>query len=136
MKEKLNKVALKMRGQELTAQEIDNAILFNSRFKTKDELLVFITIFHSKSPNQTIKAMEAQKIVTASKGGHARVAKDPKQKDKELVFECWQAWQNKPENYKSKAAFARDMLEKSSNLVSQKIIEDWCRDWGKAHPAS
>ena len=136
MKEKLNKVALKMRGQELTAQEIDNAILFNSQFKTKDELLVFITIFLSKSPNQTIKAMEIQKIITASKGGHARAANDPKHKDKEFVFKCWQAWQNKPENYKSKAAFARDMLEKLSNLVSQKIIEDWCRDWGKAHPAS
>ena len=33
------------------------------------------------------------------------------------------------DRYKSKAAFARDMLEKCEHLTSTKKIEDWCREW-------
>jgi hypothetical protein len=65
-----------------------------------------------------------------------RVEKDPKQKDKSFVLSCWEAWQNKPASYKFKADFARDMLDKCEHLKSQKKIEDWCRDWEKAHLAS
>lgn len=77
----------------------------------------------------------------ASEGGAARAANDPKQKEKGFVFQCWQDWQksktaeNPKGTYSSKAAFARDMLEKYEHLISQKKIEDWCREWEKAHPA-
>lgn len=64
-----------------------------------------------------------------------RIIKDPKQADKMFVFECWQAWQTKPTQYTSKAEFARDMLDKCEYLKRTKTIEDWCRDWEKAHPA-
>lgn len=56
-------------------------------------------------------------------------AKDPKQTQKTFVFECWQEWQKKTDRYKSKAAFARDMLNKQEHLTSSKVIEDWCREW-------
>ena len=58
-----------------------------------------------------------------------KLAKDPKQKDKVLVRECWDAWKNEPDRYKGKAAFARDMRDKFPNLESQPVIEGWCRTW-------
>jgi len=61
-----------------------------------------------------------------------RHASDPKQDDKGFVFDCWKLWQEKPQHYKSKAAFARAMLDKCEHLVSQKKIEDWCRQWESA----
>ena len=60
---------------------------------------------------------------------------DPKQNEKKFVFECWQEWQIKPNQYKSKANFARNMLDKCEHLTSQKKIEDWCRFWEKQHSA-
>ena len=60
---------------------------------------------------------------------YAKLANDPKQKDKATVRECWEAWQKRPDNYGSKAAFARDMREKFPNLESQPVIEGWCRTW-------
>lgn len=65
----------------------------------------------------------------AKQGALAKLAKDPKQKDKATVRECWDAWQRNPQTYKGKAAFARDMREKFSNLESQPVIEGWCRAW-------
>ncbi|MGF6757266.1 hypothetical protein [Paraburkholderia sp. GAS42] len=65
----------------------------------------------------------------ASLGGKARAAKDPKQREKTFIKDCWQDWQLKPDTYKSKAAFAVDMLDKCEHLSSQKKIEDWCRTW-------
>jgi hypothetical protein len=65
-------------------------------------------------------------------GGKAKHAKDPKQVEKKFVRECWNEWQRDPAKYKTKAAFSRDMLEKCTHLVSQKQIEDWCRDWEKS----
>lgn len=62
-------------------------------------------------------------------GAFARLAADPKQTEKTLVRECWDEWQKQPENYRSKAAFARAMLDKCAHLESQKKIEDWCREW-------
>lgn len=59
----------------------------------------------------------------------AKLARDPKQREKAFVRECWKAWQEKPDSYNGKAAFARDMLTKCEHLESQKKIEDWCRDW-------
>jgi hypothetical protein len=62
----------------------------------------------------------------------AAVAKhkvDPRQADKAIVRECWNTWQKNPDDYKSKAAFARDMLKQFPNLESQPVIEGWCRTW-------
>lgn len=73
--------------------------------------------------------------IMGRKGAREKLKRDPKQKEKTFIFECWKKWQQSPSNYPSKAAFARDMLTKSDNLTSQKKIEDWCREWEKAHPA-
>jgi hypothetical protein len=80
--------------------------------------------------NKVTKSMSAKDNVKK------KLENDPKQDEKKFVFECWQQWQKKPELYGSKAAFARDMLDKCVCLTSQKKIEDWCREWQKAHPAS
>lgn len=73
----------------------------------------------------------------ASLGAYAKLAMDPKQKEKLLVRDCWDEWQKQPERYKGKAAFARDMLDKFESLKSQPVIERWCREWDSAcHPAS
>jgi hypothetical protein len=65
----------------------------------------------------------------ARKAVAKKLADDPKQKDKALVRECWDAWKNEPDRYKGKAAFARDMRDKFPNLDSQPVIEGWCRTW-------
>lgn len=65
----------------------------------------------------------------AKAGGHAKHAADPKQAAKQQVRECWDAWQKKPTQYKSKSAFARDMLDKYESLESQRVIERWCKEW-------
>lgn len=70
---------------------------------------------------------------SARKRAMIRHEKDPKQADRNFVFNCWKEWRKKPESYKGKAAFARDMLDKCENLESQKVIEDWCRRWEKDH---
>lgn len=79
--------------------------------------------------------MKLQVTVNAKYAAHTKVAKDPKQKEKSFVFECWQDWQKNPDSYNGKAAFGRDMLTKCEHLTSQKKIEDWCREWKKANPA-
>ena len=73
----------------------------------------------------------------ARAAAHARHAKDPKQKDKAMVRECWNEWQRAPldrdgkKKYKGKSAFALDMLKSWENLESQAVIEGWCRVWEK-----
>jgi hypothetical protein len=69
----------------------------------------------------------------ARKRAMIRHKNDPKQADRNFVFDCWKKWRKKPEAYKGKAAFARDMLDKCENLESQKVIEDWCRRWEMEH---
>ena len=79
-----------------------------------------------------------QELLSQSKSKHAaRAAKakhaaDPKQVDKEFVHQCWQEWAREPARYESKAAFARDMLDKCEHIKSQKKIEDWCREWQRS----
>lgn len=63
------------------------------------------------------------------KGALARLAIDPKQADKKKVRDCWELWQNDKGRYKSKAAFARDMLEKFENLENHRVLERWCKEW-------
>ncbi|TDY23926.1 hypothetical protein B0G81_4328 [Paraburkholderia sp. BL6665CI2N2] len=64
-----------------------------------------------------------------SKGGFAKAAKDPRQREKAFVKDCWKAWQDDPSRYPSKAEFARDMLKKCEHLVSAQKIEKWCKTW-------
>lgn len=74
----------------------------------------------------------------AYRGAIAKLADDPKQKDKAKVKECWEAWQRNPidaigkQKYKSKDAFAKDML-KYESLESTQVITRWCREWEKEH---
>lgn len=85
-----------------------------------------------------LRAWQAEKFqpsplsTNALKAVLSKLANDPKQGEKAFVRECWQAWDKKPDFYKSKAEFARDMLTKCEHLKSQKKIEDWCREWEKA----
>lgn len=75
---------------------------------------------------------------TAKIGAQAKLAKDPKQKAKALVRECWDAWQRKPSSYKSNSAFALGMLDKYESLKNQAVIAGWCSKWSREnnHPAS
>jgi len=65
-------------------------------------------------------------------GAYAKLAMDPKQKDKLQVRDCWDEWKKQPDRYKGKAAFARDMLGKYESLKSQPVVERWCREWESA----
>ncbi|MCO5355130.1 hypothetical protein [Acidovorax kalamii] len=67
-----------------------------------------------------------------SKGAKARWLDDPKQVAKQNVRSCWDRWQEKPHQYKSKSAFARAMLDKYEELGSQRVIERWCKEWESA----
>lgn len=68
----------------------------------------------------------------AIQGAFAKLAIDPKQKDKLQVRDCWDEWKKHPDRYKGKAAFARDMLDKFESLKSQPVVERWCREWESA----
>lgn len=83
---------------------------------------------------QVIKDIQARhRIENATRAALTRIANDPKQLAKQYIFNCWEVWQEEPEKYKSKADFAKMMLklEQCKCLVSQKKIEDWCRDFEK-----
>ena len=63
---------------------------------------------------------------------------DPKQNEKKIVKECWDAWQIKPEQYRSKTNFATAMIDKfrpddpadeDKHLTSVKKITVWCTLW-------
>lgn len=72
---------------------------------------------------------EQKKSFAARRAAKERLKRDPKQREKKFVLDCWVEWQAKPSNYLSKAEFARDMLQKCTYLKSNKKIEDWCREW-------
>lgn len=86
---------------------------------------------------KSIMPYERAESIKAWEASQARLEKDPRQKAKKFVLDCWRVWQEEPERHKSKAEFARDMLkqEQCKSLKSQKKIEDWCREWEKSHPA-
>ena len=73
--------------------------------------------------------------IIAKKAALVRLAADPRQRAKDFVFNCWQVWREEPERYKFKSDFAKDMLKQKQceSLTSQKVVEDWCREWEKAH---
>ncbi len=55
--------------------------------------------------------------------------KTPSRLPKQNVRDCWERWQKNQPKYKSKSAFARDMLDKYESLESQRVIERWCKEW-------
>ncbi|EIN02289.1 hypothetical protein WQE_04852 [Paraburkholderia hospita] len=81
------------------------------------------------------RLVQKARVMLGRAGAQGKLAKDPKQVEKKFVRDCWQGWQEDPSRYKSKAAFARDMMEKCAHLTSTKQIEDWCRDWEKQKKA-
>lgn len=91
-----------------------------------------------RTRNTVERAYELNKQISATELAYQRHSTDPKQVAKARVWECWGQWQSSKASgrspYKSKAAFARDMLEKYPDLASQKVIEDWCREWERAGP--
>lgn len=67
--------------------------------------------------------------IEASKNARIRWVGDPVSIAKGEVKKCWELWQSELSRYKSKAAFARDMLDKYEELTSQRVIERWCKEW-------
>jgi hypothetical protein len=93
--------------------------------------LLFVAGTELATGERAFAVVQAPQIVGA-KGGNKRWQEDPKTTQKEQVRQCWVAWQMKSASYKSKAKFAKDMLDKYEHLESQKTIEDWCRKWENA----
>ncbi|WP_143053092.1 hypothetical protein [Nitrosovibrio tenuis] len=118
--------------------EIDNALICIDLGST-DAVSAAIEAANALSNAMAIESgsdkLQKARQEMAYQGAIARIKRDPKQKEKSFVFDCWQKWQQSPTIYSSKAAFARDMLEKCEHLASQKKIEDWCREWEKPNPA-
>lgn len=103
-------------------------------FIGNDALMVYV----NKLPENLMLAAKIAKAISErlekiprKKGGDIRWNGDPKKTEKVFVKNCWLDWQQSPLNYKSKAAFANDMLDKCEYLKSQKRITDWCREWEK-----
>lgn len=95
------------------------------------ELLKFMDDLGMVQAKALLRGLDLAKKALAKKGAKAKLTNDPKQADKSFVKECWFEWQRNADRYSGKAAFARDMLGKCENLISQKKIEDWCRGWEK-----
>ena len=88
--------------------------------------------------------MGAHENLSKLKSSYAKLAliKNPTKKtkleEKLFVKDCWQIWQNKPEQYKNKTVFATAMIEKfrpddpndeNKHLSSVKKITEWCTKW-------
>lgn len=93
---------------------------------TAFELLNLITLERAKGESELERAIK-------SKNSNQR---DHQVWKRETVKPKWDEWQQQPELYKSKKAFAANMLSLEScplkNADSQKAIEtisDWCRKW-------
>jgi len=71
------------------------------------------------------------KTISTRKGGIAKSQNSPKRREIDFVYECWLAWEAKPDQYKNKTKFAKAMLDKCPHLESEKYITDLCRDWKK-----
>lgn len=121
--------ALMAKGLELQDEFISYFILSE---RLKQQILEHVLSTNKIVGRESIKyGMKKQKHDQAMNNVKKKLDNDPKQKDKEFVKDCWKSWQENRNNYASKAAFARDMLDKCKYLSSQKKIEDWCREWEK-----
>lgn len=113
--------------EEIDSEYIISAFVQLSKLVTAFEILLNDELFTSRGKEALRKNARNAALI--------RVSKDPRQKAKMFVHECWIKWRSSPTNYTGKAAFARDMLIKCSDtLTSQKKIEDWCREWEKTEP--
>lgn len=144
--DKLSRVRLKLKKDVSNDDFIDNAIshlelamkhlnMLNESPEISNESFLSM---HDETMNLVVYAREAIALAVAWKGSATSAArkkaiakhmKDPRTLDKAFVKECWQCWRESPSKYRSKAAFARDMLDKVEHLESTKKIEDWCRKW-------
>ncbi len=62
----------------------------------------------------------------------SRHRQSPKARVKNEVRNMWMNWRNKPSQYRSASAFARDMLDKfPDELSSQQTIQRWVTAWKK-----
>lgn len=86
-----------------------------------------------KDANQYLVSNINKTALDRKKGAKARHEKDPKQEEKRIVKECWDAWQINPNQYKNNTKFAQDMLKKfepdnpkenDKHLNSEKVITD------------
>lgn len=79
---------------------------------------------------QSKKAAAESRREVALLAAETRHKKSKEAEGKAFVRECWEQWQRQPDSYSSKAAFARDMLDKGCNFNSR-TIERWCLIWEK-----
>jgi hypothetical protein len=90
----------------------------------------YVILSRSTSPEWT--ADDAKRLMSevARKAALARHAHSPKAKVKQLVRECWLAWEKSPSQDPSTAAFSRSMLDKwPDDLTSEAVISGWVRSW-------
>lgn len=117
--------------------EIDNALI-GVFMDGRGALVAAIEAYEALSNAMSIaskdKGLQEIRRKFAVSGALGKLQNDPKQREKKFVHDCWIRWQSAPNSYKSKAAFARDMLAKCEHLESSKKIEDWCRAWEKKSP--
>ena len=113
-------------------REIDDAMIAVA-LNSRDAVVAAIDAANALSNAVAIASGDKQLAEARKRLGYEaaieKLRRDPKQREKTFVRECWDEWQENPGNYKSKAAFARDMLSKCEHLESAKKIEDWCRQW-------
>lgn len=123
-------------GIEVKASNVDGKKLLNSLMDFR--LLRGILIGKIRPDLTTVDSDVWKKVLFESKvdrsefarsGAKKRHQLDPKQSIKQSVKECWDMWQEDPQRYKGKAAFARDMMSKYEELQSADVISRWCRSW-------
>jgi hypothetical protein len=72
----------------------------------------------------------------ASRSALARHRDSPKQKAKLFIKECWDAWQQHPERYRTQTEFVKDVLTKidvdqhgNPIIESTTVYNKWIREW-------
>ncbi len=117
-------------------REIDHAIvaLAHNPIDAVESTLLAKEAFDLAKADEIEEGVTREFVIRRARNAvAAKLANDPRQDEKQFIRECWQDWQRGKSHYTSKAAFARDMIEKVEHLTSTKKIEDWCREWEKAH---
>lgn len=128
-------IAIQHKYLSVAALEVDRALVklkAGSEGITTNAVVALDAIHHAETFMTESTVRKATLSEWGRKAISQRLSVDPRQADKKFVHECWLQWRQEPARYKSKAAFARDMLEKCAHLESNKVIETWCREWEKA----
>ena len=103
-------------------------------------IVLFEYVWLASESAKKIKSRRAldryKKETTALKARNAAKAKHEKSgagKVKNAIRLLWPDWQRKPNKYRSASAFARDMLDKYPDEISnQQTVTRWCREWSAA----